>query len=580
MSGYRKSLKKESNNSFDVFYKHFKNKIRDYSTMAGCKDIYNWLVDDLKELSNISHNRNYNYDFSSGYGTIAKELIKRAKKDFEWLHEDFKMPKNKLKESVLWDDLTDVEKIAYEYANDYINQGYSIEDAVTQGCFDMMNNVDENDDIDDYEDPDPRKIKKFLMRKYKAPFGRKSNKENKPLYIIKDNHGNQLSAPSEDDYALWDRVAAMEARGKRGLSVVAYTESLSEVLDDRGVERYGVDGEWWYFTTHGVQPGSVPKGIKILNVIDTANGTYFCSDRVLNTSELRDFDIKEKYPSGLVSESLKESADKYFKIGGYYSGGVENGMSVDRVEIYDIVRASDLNEAKDILKSLLTSQEKYRLKNDYNNNFDDFMSGENYFITPATDKEFEDFNNGIFKESFNMKVKNLDEATLNKQFRKDIKNKYKANDSMNDVNREKRADTMSMAKEKGLDKDPAMRKFMKDYFDDKYPIKPFKYKFPKHLEKHDFPFYVTYYQEYPIYEPAEGGYYYAGSDAVHSKGFETREEAMEYASELKNESGESGWESYSNGYMKEGKYIGEGERIVIETRNDYLSQEKGWEPYQ
>ena len=130
----------------------------------------------------------------------------------------------------------------------------------------------------------------------------KLNNKNKVLYVIKDSRGNQLSAPSEDDYELWDRVAAMEARGKRGLRVVAYTEDLSEVLDDKGVERYGVNGEWWYFTTHGVQPGSVPKGIEILDVIDTANGTYFCSDRVLNTSELKYYDIKEKYPKGLITE--------------------------------------------------------------------------------------------------------------------------------------------------------------------------------------------------------------------------------------------------------------------------------------
>lgn len=57
------------------------------------------------------------------------------------------------------------------------------------------------------------------------------SKENKPLYVIKDSHGNQLSAPNPDDEELWDRVASMEARGRRGLCVVAYTgkkESLKE----------------------------------------------------------------------------------------------------------------------------------------------------------------------------------------------------------------------------------------------------------------------------------------------------------------------------------------------------------------
>ena len=318
--------------------------------------------------------------------------------------------KNYIKESVQWDDLTDVEKIAYEYANDYLNQGYSIEDAVTQGCFTMMYNFEiDNDDIEDYEDPDPRKIKSFLMHKYKAPFGRKPSKVDKPLFVIQDKHGNQLSAPSEDDYELWDRVAAMEARGRRGLSVVAYTEGF--------------------------------KGI-------------------------------------------------------------------------------------------------------------------------------------------NMKVKNLTEDTINKQFRKDIKRKYKDNQFINSVNKEKRADTMSMVKGKGLDKDPAFMEFVKDHMNDKYPLKPFKYKFPKYLEKNDFPFYVTYYQEYPIYEPAEGGYYYPGRDAIYSKGFDTKEEAEAHVEELKNEDGEGGWEKSSDGYVRKGKYVGDAEEIVIETRKTYLSQEKGWEPYQ
>ena len=46
----------------------------------------------------------------------------------------------------------------------------------------------------------------------------------KIYYIIKDKHGNQLSAPNTDDGELWDRVAAMEERGRTGLSVVVYTE--------------------------------------------------------------------------------------------------------------------------------------------------------------------------------------------------------------------------------------------------------------------------------------------------------------------------------------------------------------------
>ena len=46
---------------------------------------------------------------------------------------------------------------------------------------------------------------------------------NKPLYIIVDRHGNQLSSPNEDDSELLDRVESMDPYGRRGLRVIAYT---------------------------------------------------------------------------------------------------------------------------------------------------------------------------------------------------------------------------------------------------------------------------------------------------------------------------------------------------------------------
>ena len=41
-------------------------------------------------------------------------------------------------------------------------------------------------------------------------------------FVIRDRAGNQLSAPSEDDDVLWDRVEDMEARGRRGLYVAVH----------------------------------------------------------------------------------------------------------------------------------------------------------------------------------------------------------------------------------------------------------------------------------------------------------------------------------------------------------------------
>ena len=73
------------------------------------------------------------------------------------------------------------------------------------------------------------------------------------LYVIKDRHGNILSRPNEDDGELWDRVSSMEARGRRGLSVVVCTpdmlkkEELEEARDP-------------YFTPYGYKDAA-----KVLN---------------------------------------------------------------------------------------------------------------------------------------------------------------------------------------------------------------------------------------------------------------------------------------------------------------------------
>lgn len=54
--------------------------------------------------------------------------------------------------------------------------------------------------------------------------------------------------------------------------------------------------EYWYFTKHGVQPGSVPKGYNILDIVDTETGSYFLTDKVIPGDALVEFDIIEKVP--------------------------------------------------------------------------------------------------------------------------------------------------------------------------------------------------------------------------------------------------------------------------------------------
>ena len=71
--------------------------------------------------------------------------------------------------------------------------------------------------------------------------------------------------------------------------------------------------KYWYFTTHGVQPGSIPRDLNVLEVRDGQNdkgtwGTYVMLDGVLNTSELKKYDMRELVPP--MHESKKKRKSK------------------------------------------------------------------------------------------------------------------------------------------------------------------------------------------------------------------------------------------------------------------------------
>ena len=97
--------------------------------------------------------------------------------------------------------------------------------------------------------------------------------------------------------------------------------------------------------------------------------------------------------------------------------------------------------------------------------------------------------------------------------------------------------------------------------------------------------YLSYYEEYPIYEPAEGGYYYAGAELVESERLSKRaakknmKELIEEAKELTN-NGEEKWtyNAYSGILREVTKYIGDGRFYVIERKKG--SHARGWVPYE
>lgn len=90
--------------------------------------------------------------------------------------------------------------------------------------------------------------------------------------------------------------------------------------------------------------------------------------------------------------------------------------------------------------------------------------------------------------------------------------------------------------------------------------------------------YLTHYQEYPLYEPAEGGYYYAGNEAFESFTFLTKWGAKRHLAKMKANLEEEGFVVYDNRAFLPSKYIGEGESWRIEKK--YGSHNRGKQIYQ
>lgn len=183
---------------------------------------------------------------------------------------------------------------------------------------------------------------------------------------------------------------------------------------------------------------------------------------------------------------------------------------------------------------------------------------------------------GLKRDGFTLINEHLNED-LHDKFKKEIKNAYKEWAAEVEKAEQKRKELMDTIPDEATDEQ--VNKYS-DLINDMYPLPDkFKFEFPHNIEKNDFPFYVTYYAEYPIYEPAEGGYYYPGRDAIWSEGFETKEEAEQFLDNFIREDGED-WEKYTDGYLLRGRYIGEDQIAVVEANNEYLMRVAGYEPYQ
>lgn len=109
--------------------------------------------------------------------------------------------------------------------------------------------------------------------------------------------------------------------------------------------------------------------------------------------------------------------------------------------------------------------------------------------------------------------------------------------------------------------------------------------------------YVTAIAEYPIYEPAEGGYYYEGTSIVWERVFNTRRKARQFYNKARKEFIEQFgnpmteeefdryyefdnrvWDNRAHtGIYHSTRYIGQGHELTM-TRKP--RKERGWVPYE
>lgn len=125
------------------------------------------------------------------------------------------------------------------------------------------------------------------------------------MYFIdeRDMSGNNVALYFELSDSYSDAVEFLDTLGvnykvSNGVLRIIAPESPEYMIHEDNHEFYdmGTGLEYWYFTTHGVQPGSVPKGLEILDVIDKPEGSYFLTNRVISTDALKYYDIKERSP--------------------------------------------------------------------------------------------------------------------------------------------------------------------------------------------------------------------------------------------------------------------------------------------
>lgn len=164
---------------------------------------------------------------------------------------------------------------------------------------------------------------------------------------IFEDFADYINKPVED---IIDAFTDAESHGD--IRIPERKQIDSEYRNDDIYSSTTLSERYWYFTRHGVQPGSVPKYVNILDIVDTPEGSYFLADGVISTDDLRNYEIKERKPKSAVVEASKSpnsAANKYPKYMKVSRGGqnfsvhynlIDNSPSADAHQMWLEFQAS------------------------------------------------------------------------------------------------------------------------------------------------------------------------------------------------------------------------------------------------
>lgn len=168
-----------------------------------------------------------------------------------------------------------------------------------------------------------------IMKETLKDLGKKLNESlfDDPDFEYEDAIGLNLEFKDGSKFTIVDHVADADmwklepknAKAKKEVDEDGFKYmqimDLEDKLDDKecviteGITRYSdvvpeEDRKYWYFTTHGVGPGSIPSDLKVLKTQEGKNrkgteGVFVQLNGVLNTSELKKFDMIELSPENL-----------------------------------------------------------------------------------------------------------------------------------------------------------------------------------------------------------------------------------------------------------------------------------------